>query len=280
MPTPPERFGGGGDGGRDPSRPAPDVALDVADVSPKDDELLDFEALPEPDVPARPDPAAPAAAAGAFELGEVDDADDVAAFGREPATAGAAAFCEPPAASLAGLAAALAMPALDGLPAALVAVADGAGAAGAADEAVPPAAGVVPTAVGVAALVADLALPEDGVAVAAGVADSLAPALAGASGCFAGSGADDVAPPEVAALAALVVSPWLTVVVFSALRSIVWLRGFAGLDRRGRLVIASAPCSRVGPRVAIALGTGFLDHWSFIRAHGASTEYTLECDVG
>lgn len=222
MPTPPERLGGGGDGGRVPSRPVPDVDPDEALDRAEDEASAGFDPLMEPDVDAVPEPAA----AAGFDAAEDEDAaEGVAEAEPEPVAPAVAADlsvltacedeaaatpCEAPEASLAGLAAALAMPAFDGLStsvAALGLTADVAGVAPPADGVVPPAADVVPPPDGVAPLVVDLAPLDESVAVEDFDDDSLAPPLIGAAGCAAGSVEDEAAPPEVAALAALVVSP-------------------------------------------------------------------------
>ncbi|WP_233719125.1 hypothetical protein [Jiella avicenniae] len=211
-------------------------------------------------------PAVEAAPAAAPEAGFDDEVEGVAPLvGVEPLAAvvpadgaaaglplglpvsGDAAFGELPAAIFAGLPAALAIPAFEALSADEAAFA----APLAVAAALPPVAGVV----------ADDVPPVE----VAPERDSLAPLFVGAplfngaAGCataapaadvaacalVAGSPAGVAASPGLADVAALVLSPSLTVVFFSALRSIVWLRGLVGLDRRGRLVIASAPCSRV-----------------------------------
>lgn len=203
-----------------------------------------------------------------------------AADGDVPAGAAAVAVfaaAGSPLFSFEGLAAALASPALDG------AVAEAAAALGF-DAAVAAAedAGAAPAAGG---FEADEEAADDGGADAAGfdeagagdagVGEAAAPFTgACAVGCAA---AVAVLLSGLAAGAAVVFSPSLTVVFFSALRSIVWPRVFVGRDRRGRLVIASAPCSQSGRRIAGSTRhrhSAFV-HWSFIRAHGASAVFVF-----
>ena len=248
MPTPPERLDGGDDTGLASVRDGPAVEPDDAWGRP-DEASAGFDPPAVPDEAAAP---ADAAAAG-FDAAEDDDVAAAEGFTSFAALAPAGAAAEPaldlvgaedaaadfagaPAAIFTGLPAALAMPAFDGLSAAEVAPAAPLAVAGAirtedgeaeTDSLAPLFAGA-PLLTGVA-----------GWAVAAGWAGVAGWALVD------GSPAGGTASPGVAVAAAVVLSPSLTVAFFSALRSIVWLRGLVGLDRRGRLVIASAPCSRV-----------------------------------
>ena len=172
-----------------------------------------------------------------------------------------AAFGAPTEAVLAGLAAALAIPAFEGAlgeaAAGETAVVDVAGveAAGvetAGDDAAPAAAtGFVALAEDAPELAAADEAPAPGVE-AAGVGEAAddgaaAPPFSGACALGRSAAASALASGLASGFAAgvaVVLSPSLTVVFFSALRSIVWPRVFVGRDRRGRLVIASAPCLR------------------------------------
>ncbi|WP_139802637.1 hypothetical protein [Aurantimonas sp. 22II-16-19i] len=267
----------------DPVEEAPDDAEE--DVPPAGAADVPFAGVA-PDDPGEAVPPEPAlaepvlAAALAAATGDGPSAFPPLAAG-DPAVA---AFGAPAEAALAGLAAALAMPAFEGALGETAAGEAVAGEAAEADAAPVAAAGFV----GLGVDAPELAAAEVEAAADAGAAAgdaAVAPPFSGACALGRSVAASALASGLASGLAAgvaVVFSPSLTVVFFSALRSIVWPRVFVGRERRGRLVIASAPClrSRRRPGSFPRRSISARFHWSFIRAHGASTEFTWMRDVG
>lgn len=131
----------------------------------------------------------------------------------------------------------------------------------------------------IAAAVVALSLASE----AAGAPDPVEPDFAGSAAWLDFGVSSFGAPALVSGLASAAVvflSPSLTVVFFfSALRSIVWPRVLFGLDRLGRLVIASAPCSPSSGqnRFRRSCHSPRRTYWSSIHAAGASAVFTLRC---